>query len=149
MSEGIPTNVRIPAENMIGPENNGWRVAQATLASERGAIEFEGEERQCQDIAAFYRQALESDAAWLRDDQLRREFLSFLAEMQAARRLRRVLHESESPEASTSVLPSIVKLSGTVPRQWICSFMTRIQGSKVRNSPCSRNSPSAARCSIS
>jgi len=49
--------------------------------------------------------------------------------MQAGRRLlRRVLEESESPEASGSVLPSIVKLSATVLRQRICSFMTRIAG---------------------
>ena len=123
------TNVRIPAENMIGRENNGWRVAQATLASERGVIAFEGAERQRHEIEAFYRQSLESGAAWLRDTQLHREFVGFLAEMQAGRRLlRRVLQESESPDASASVLPSIVKLSGTVLRQRICSFMVRIAG---------------------
>ena len=49
------TNVRIPAENMIGRENNGWRVAQATLASERGVIAFEGAERQRYEVEAFYR----------------------------------------------------------------------------------------------
>jgi alkylation response protein AidB-like acyl-CoA dehydrogenase len=125
------TNVRIPAENMIGRENNGWRVAQATLASERGVIAFEGAERQRYEVEAFYRKALETDAAWLQDDQLRREFVGFLAEMQAGRRLlRRVLEESESPEASASILPSIVKLSATVLRQRICSFMTRIAGVK-------------------
>ncbi len=123
------TNVSIPAENMIGRENNGWRVAQATLASERGVIAFEGAERQCYEIEAFYRKALASNAAWLNDDQLRREFMGFLAEMQAGRRmLRRVLAESETPEASASVLPSLVKLSATVLRQRICSFMTRIAG---------------------
>ena len=123
------TNVRIPAENMIGKENNGWRVAQATLASERGVIAFEGGERQRYEVEAFYRKSLASDAAWLRDDQLRREFMTFLMEMQAGRRLlRRVLEESETPEASASVLPSLVKLSGTVLRQRICSFMTRIAG---------------------
>jgi alkylation response protein AidB-like acyl-CoA dehydrogenase len=123
------TNVRIPAENMIGAENNGWRVAQATLASERGVIAFEGGERQRYEVEAFYRKSLASDAAWLRDDQLRREFMTFLMEMQAGRRLlRRVLEESETPEASASVLPSLVKLSGTVLRQRICSFMTRIAG---------------------
>jgi alkylation response protein AidB-like acyl-CoA dehydrogenase len=123
------TNVRIPAENMIGKENNGWRVAQATLASERGVIAFEGGERQRYEVEAFYRKSLASGAAWLRDDQLRREFMTFLMEMQAGRRLlRRVLEESETPEASASVLPSLVKLSGTVLRQRICSFMTRIAG---------------------
>ena len=92
------TDVRIPAENMIGAENNGWRVAQATLASERGVISFEGGERQRYEIEAFYRKSLKAGAAWLRDAQLHREFVSFLAEMQAARRLlRRVLEESETP----------------------------------------------------
>src|SRR6185312_5738800 len=123
------TAVRIPAENMIGAENNGWRVAQATLASERGVISFEGGERQRYEIEAFYRKSLKDGAAWLRDAQLHREFVSFLAEMQAARRLlRRVLEESERPQASASVLPSIVKLSSTVLRQRICSFMVRIGG---------------------
>jgi alkylation response protein AidB-like acyl-CoA dehydrogenase len=123
------TDVRIPAENMIGAENNGWRVAQATLASERGVISFEGGERQRYEIEAFYRKSLKDGAAWLRDAQLHREFISFIAEMQAARRLlRRVLEESERQGASASVLPSIVKLSSTVLRQRICSFMVRIGG---------------------
>ena len=114
---------------MIGAENNGWRVAQATLASERGVISFEGGERQRYEIEAFYRRSLRDGAAWLRDVQLHREFVSFLAEMQATRRLlRRVLEESETPQASDSVLPSIVKLSSTVLRQRICSFMVRITG---------------------
>ena len=92
-------------------------------------IAFEGAERQRYEVEAFYRRSLETDAAWLRDDQLRREFMGFLAEIQAGRRLlRRVLEENEKPEASASVLPSIVKLSGTVLRQRICSFMTRIAG---------------------
>jgi alkylation response protein AidB-like acyl-CoA dehydrogenase len=123
------TDVRIPAENMIGRENNGWRVAQATLASERGVIAFEGAERQRYDVEAFYRHALATDATWLRDDQLRREFMGFLAEIQADRRLlRQLLRENELPDASASVLPSIVKLSGTTLRQRICSFMARIAG---------------------
>jgi alkylation response protein AidB-like acyl-CoA dehydrogenase len=123
------TDVRIPAANMVGAENNGWRVAQATLASERGVISFEGAERQRYEIEAFYRKSLHSGAAWLKDVQLHREFMTFLAEMQAGRRLlRRVLAESAKPEASASVLPSIVKLSTTVLRQRICSFMTRIAG---------------------
>jgi alkylation response protein AidB-like acyl-CoA dehydrogenase len=123
------TDVRIPAENMIGRENNGWRVAQATLASERGVIAFEGAERQRYEVEAFYRHALANDAPWLQDDQLRREFMGFLAEIQAGRRLlRRLLQENELPDASASVLPSIVKLSGTTLRQRICSFMARIAG---------------------
>ena len=123
------TNVRIPAGNMIGAENNGWRVAQATLASERGVISFEWGERQRHEVEAFYRKSLRDRAAWLDDAQLRREFTACLAEMQASRRLlRKVLEEAARPEASASVLPSIVKLCSTVLRQRISSFMTRIAG---------------------
>ena len=79
------------------------------------------------DRGVLPQKSLLAGAAWLRDAQLHREFVSFLAEMQAARRLlRRVLEESETPQASASVLPSIVKLSSTVLRQRICSFMVRI-----------------------
>jgi alkylation response protein AidB-like acyl-CoA dehydrogenase len=123
------TDVRVPAENMIGRENDGWRVAQATLASERGVIAFEGAERQRYEVEAFHRNAVERDAAWLADDQLRREFMGYVAELQAGRRLlRTLLRENESHNAPPSVLPSIVKLSGTTLRQRLCSFMVRVAG---------------------
>jgi alkylation response protein AidB-like acyl-CoA dehydrogenase len=39
------TDVRIPPGNLIGPENDGWRVAQSTLNSERGGTMVELAER--------------------------------------------------------------------------------------------------------
>jgi alkylation response protein AidB-like acyl-CoA dehydrogenase len=36
---------RIPAKNMIGPEGEGWKVAQSTLQTERGPIAVESIER--------------------------------------------------------------------------------------------------------
>ncbi|MDW5612568.1 acyl-CoA dehydrogenase family protein [Mycolicibacterium vanbaalenii] len=38
-------DVRIPAANLIGAENNGWQVAQATLGAERGLTMLELAER--------------------------------------------------------------------------------------------------------
>ncbi|KWX67303.1 acyl-CoA dehydrogenase family protein [Mycobacterium sp. NAZ190054] len=38
-------DVRIPAANLIGAENNGWQVAQATLGAERGMTMLELAER--------------------------------------------------------------------------------------------------------
>jgi len=33
--------VRVPAANLLGPENEGWQVSQSTLASERGVVLIE------------------------------------------------------------------------------------------------------------
>jgi alkylation response protein AidB-like acyl-CoA dehydrogenase len=45
------TDVRIPAENRVGAENDGWRIAQATLSSERGPTILELAERLTQAVA--------------------------------------------------------------------------------------------------
>jgi len=39
-SEIFLADVRVPRENLVGQENQGWRVAQALLAHERTSIEF-------------------------------------------------------------------------------------------------------------
>ncbi|MBA4024722.1 MAG: acyl-CoA dehydrogenase [Gordonia sp.] len=39
------SDVVIPAENLVGPENEGWRVAQETLGAERGMTMLELAER--------------------------------------------------------------------------------------------------------
>jgi alkylation response protein AidB-like acyl-CoA dehydrogenase len=38
-------DVAIPVANIVGPENDGWRVAQATLSAERGMVMLELAER--------------------------------------------------------------------------------------------------------
>src|SRR5262249_24321471 len=89
------TDVEIPAENLVGPETKGWTVSQSTLASERGVIAFEYIERARYVVERVYQDALRNDAAWLKDDQLRREFLDQIVELQANRRLlRRLLRSS-------------------------------------------------------
>src|SRR5438067_9674948 len=42
--------VEVPVENVIGPENEGWRVANTTLANERGAS-FVWKEQVLQEVA--------------------------------------------------------------------------------------------------
>ena len=32
-------DVEVPVENLIGPEHDGWRVANTTLANERGGLD--------------------------------------------------------------------------------------------------------------
>ena len=63
------TDVRIPVENRVGDENNGWGLAQTTLASERGVLSFERNERLRYHMENFHADAVRKDAAWLGDDE--------------------------------------------------------------------------------
>jgi alkylation response protein AidB-like acyl-CoA dehydrogenase len=123
------TDVEIPAENLVGPENGGWKVAQSTLASERGVISFEYIERARYAVEGFFRQAIANDAAWLKDDQLRREFIDQLVELQANRRLLRQLLSTDAYEsAAGTMLPSYIKLHSANFRQQYSSLLTRLEG---------------------
>jgi alkylation response protein AidB-like acyl-CoA dehydrogenase len=123
------TDVEIPAENLVGPENAGWKVCQSTLASERGVISFEYIERARYAVEHYFKQSLERDADWLKDDQLRREFIDQLVELQANRRLlRRLLGTNAYESAADSMLPSYIKLHGSIFRQKYSSLLTRLDG---------------------
>jgi alkylation response protein AidB-like acyl-CoA dehydrogenase len=61
-------DVEVPVANMIGPENEGWRVANTTLANERGAS-FIWREQVLQELAVA---ALTADA----EDELARQTIA-------------------------------------------------------------------------
>jgi len=123
------TDVRIPVENLVGVENEGWKVTQATLSSERGVLWFDWAERRRVDVETFYQESLGRGAAWLDDDELRREFMILLAEMQAGRRqIRQLLRENESDHHAPTMTAAFVKLHDTVLRQRIGDLMLRIDG---------------------
>jgi len=122
-------NVRIPVEDRVGAENQGWSVAQSTLAAERGVLAFEGAERQRYTVEHYHRTAVEGGAAWLKDDQLRREFITLFGEMQASRRLiRKLLRENEDNPGRPTMLPSIVKVTSTILKKKFADFMVRTSG---------------------
>lgn len=130
-SELFLTDVRIPVENLVGEENGGWKVAQATLASERGLLAFETAERRRHRMEAFYREGRAANAAWLEDDELRRQFMTLLADMQASRRLIRELlhdHENGEPHATTAMAAARIKLFETTLIQRLGDLTTRIEG---------------------
>jgi alkylation response protein AidB-like acyl-CoA dehydrogenase len=126
-NETFLTDVVIPAENLVGPENEGWRVAQATLASERGIVAFEYAERARHAMEAYYAQAVRDGAAWLDDPQLQREFIDLILELQANRRLIiKLLNESGLHHQQGDMLPAYIKLHGSAFRQRMASLMTKI-----------------------
>ena len=123
------TDVRIPVENLIGEENQGWSVAQSTLSAERGVLSFEAGERLRYMLEDFYTSAVARDAKWLKEPHLRRDFMRLFGEVQACRRLlRRLLRENEagSPEASSTVVH--VKVINTTLRRHVSNFLLRTQG---------------------
>ena len=128
------TDVRIPAENRIGPENEGWAVAQTTLASERGVLSFERNERLRYMMEDFYADALKTQAAWLRDDELRREFMRLFAEVQGCRRLmRKLLKQTGSGSAAAATTVPYIKLINTELRRDVGDFMMRAVGPQAQN----------------
>lgn len=130
-SELFLTDVRVPVANLVGAENDGWRVAQATLASERGVLAFEAAERRRHLMENYYRAARAVNAEWLDDDELRRQFMTLLGDLQASRRLIRDLlhdHENGAPHASTAMASARIKLYQTTVIQKIGDLVARIEG---------------------
>ena len=54
-------DVRVPAEQMLGKENQGWSVAMGTLSDERSGVEYSGASRRMLDDIQAYCQAV----AWV------------------------------------------------------------------------------------
>lgn len=121
-------NVEIPVENLIGAENEGWRIAQSTLSAERGLLIF--------DMAERMAGALERDIAhaggfaWWHDQELRREFLRIYGDMQGVRQLiREMLEEIEAdPNTAKSHLPPIVKVGFSELLQRYNDWRVAVQG---------------------
>jgi alkylation response protein AidB-like acyl-CoA dehydrogenase len=115
-------DVEIPAENLIGPENQGWQVAQSTLSAERGLQIFALGERM---NALFEKIFAEPGASvWLQDAQMRREMMECYADMQAVRALiRELLADHRKAD-----LPPVIKILYSETLQRFTELWTRIEG---------------------
>jgi alkylation response protein AidB-like acyl-CoA dehydrogenase len=121
------TDVRIPVEDRVGEENQGWTVAQATLASERGVLAFEVTEREQAFLQEFYEAELAQDAEWMRDAELRRQFMRLFSEHQALRRQIRNLLRS-AHDRMWSMSPALIKLARSTLRNRIGALRVRMGG---------------------
>src|SRR5439155_17990730 len=116
-------DVRIPAENLIGPENEGWRVAMITLSFERGSIGG---------AAASFRRAVDALAALAREtgasthsvsrDAVTQRWVETETLRLTARRVVSTLVSGGQPGPEASIL----KLAGTES-----SFATAVTGSAL------------------
>ena len=122
------TDVRVPIDNLIGPENKGWAVAQSTLAAERGVLAFERAERQRRNVEEYLRGALASRAAWTHSSKSRGEFVSLIGDMQAVRRLIRRLLLTDPHQSGSAMLPAMIKLLSTTLVQRYADLQVRLEG---------------------
>jgi len=126
--EVFMTDVRIPVENLIGAENNGWMVSQSTLSSERGVLMFDGAERDMMFLTDIYKAARKEGAAWLDEPDMRREFITLMSEMQALRQQIRGLLREPHGTGTFSMTPSLVKMARATLANRVGDFRTRAQG---------------------
>lgn len=122
------TDVRIPKENLVGPENGGWQVAQATLTTERGATMVELVERLRTGLDWLVREL--SDLGDLDDANSHSavRLVQFASELQAVREL---VTRSLSPaltDAEAGILASMTKLAYSELLQAITEFATEVTG---------------------
>jgi alkylation response protein AidB-like acyl-CoA dehydrogenase len=103
--------VEIPVENRVGPENQGWKVAQTTLASERGLTLVELTERMYRSlwrlVGLVTKDGEEADRL---DDEARRGIVDITTRIEG---LRAMIAELMAKRISGSDAPgdaSIIKL---------------------------------------
>ncbi|WP_193044145.1 acyl-CoA dehydrogenase family protein [Mycolicibacterium baixiangningiae] len=113
-------DVVVPAANLVGAENSGWQVAQATLGAERGMTMLELAERLAN---AGFRRLVQTSPV---DDPLVADRLAqFECEITGLRGLCRRLVESTDPGPADA---SIVKLYYSELLQRLTGFATEIGG---------------------
>lgn len=123
------TDVVIPKENLVGEEGGGWAIAQTTLAAERGLPSLEQAERLRYFVEDVLDDAVRADAPWLRDDELRREFVALFGRLQSLRlSLRKMIEAHGSGEGVSATAPSSIKIRSSEFRHDIGALRMRFEG---------------------
>ncbi len=130
-SEVFLQDVRIPAENLVGEENDGWRITNVTLRFERGsawAADIIELQSFLEDLAKLARHVTRDDAAAWDDKALRTEIGHLSAEVES---LWAWIKFSISETAKTGVPGldgSAIKLGFTELNQRIYELGTKVLG---------------------
>jgi len=118
------TDVRIPIEERVGEEGQGWAVAQTTLAAERGMYSFEQAERFRYAMERVHRDSVAAGLAWTREPELRRRFIQLFGRMQAIRGLLRDLLFSGHEGTAAMLAAASLKVLSCTLRKDYGAFLT-------------------------
>jgi alkylation response protein AidB-like acyl-CoA dehydrogenase len=116
-------DVRIPATNLVGAQNSGWQVAQATLGAERGMTMLELAERLGNAGFRWLLQTCPTD-----DPAVADRLAQFETEIAGLRGLCRQLVENSEAGAAGPADASIVKLYYSELLQRMTDFGAEIGG---------------------
>ena len=119
------TDVVIPEANLVGPENAGWQVAQATLSAERGMTMLELAERLGQ---AGFPWLVEQCRPQLDDPLVQDRLAGFEAEIAGLRALCRSVVEGHEAGTLGPADASIVKLYYSELLQRVMDFGAEVAG---------------------
>lgn len=126
------TDVRIPVENLIGPENDGWRVAQSTLNSERGATMVELSERLKVGFGWLWSELHDPERSpsllSAQDAAVQDQLVEYATELEALRALVSRGLADDIPPENVGVLASITKLIYSELLQDITGFGASLAG---------------------
>jgi len=105
------TGVRIPVANRLGEENQGWRIAQTTLNSERGLTILELSERLSRSRWRLVEAMGGGVRGWVNDDQLRREAVDVFVKIEAlsalVKEMMAKLVEGQDAGGSSSIIKQL------------------------------------------
>ncbi|MBG6120067.1 MULTISPECIES: acyl-CoA dehydrogenase family protein [unclassified Sphingobium] len=123
-------DVEIPAENLIGQENEGWKIAQSTLSAERGLIIIDLAERMGYEVDSKLREAKAGALDWWNDSALRRDFMRLYARTVSVRAIVRGMAQEliDNPYVAGSPTPTYVKLLYSELLHDYSSFMLAREG---------------------
>jgi alkylation response protein AidB-like acyl-CoA dehydrogenase len=106
-------NVEIPAENLVGAEGQGWKIAQTTLASERGLSALEFAERMRQAFRLLLEDARRA-APWggrlIDDAEVRRRLIDIHTRIETLRVLVNEMLTRALQGVGPVTEPSIIKV---------------------------------------
>jgi len=123
-------DVEIPAENLIGEENEGWKIAQSTLSAERGLIIVDLADRFAYLVDDMLRDAKAGRLAWWSDVGLRRQFMTYYARTLSVRHMTRQMIQEvvEDPHLASSATATYIKLLYSELLHEFSTFMLAREG---------------------
>jgi alkylation response protein AidB-like acyl-CoA dehydrogenase len=134
--------VRVPADNRVGPENEGWRVAMSTLNIERSGMYYvAASQALLRDLVEFCRHAERRGRPLLADQSVRRGLAAWAVEFEAQRALSQRVVWMQSQGHEPSVEPSVQSMRMRMAQHPFANFALDVLGLAGQLSPGDAGAP--------